>query len=195
MMQAENSCGAGAADPAGDLCGAADPDGNLHDETRYPAGDRAQVLFDQRRHSSALRALPAFREQVLAQEAARTPAQRRFLSDSTLVRYLRARDGDLAAAAGMLEATLEWRAKHFDTDCASERCCQPCATDARSHCFFPLFTDTAHRPVVYSCAARAANKVIEDNMMHMAWEIEHLFGGSNADPGKFIWLVDMNGFG
>ena len=48
---------------------------------------------------------------------------------------------------------------------------------------------------MYSCAARAANKVIEDNMMHMAWEIEHLFGGSNADPGKFIWLVDMNGFG
>ena len=171
---------------------AVDPDGRLHDAARYPERDRPQVHFDKKRHDDALRVLPKFREMT---KTGRTSAQLEFLTDATLLRYLRARDSNLEAAAKMLEATLAWRAKHFDSEDRSERCCQQCAEDARSHCFFQLFTDTAGRKVVYSCAARARNKVVEDNMMHMAWEIEHLFGGRNADPGKVIWMVDMNGFG
>lgn len=176
------------ADETGD-----DPDGHLHDTSLYPEEDRHQVLFDQKRHAAALPVLAAFRERIT--ETARTPAQLRFLTDATLLRYLRARDSNQDAAAVMLEATLEWRAKHFDGDDESERCCRPCATDARSHCFFQLFTDTAGRKVLYSCAARASNKIVDDNMMHMAWELEHLFGGRNGDPGKVTWLIDMKGFG
>ena len=171
-----------------------DPDGNQHDALRYPQNDRHQVLFDNKRHQAALLVLAPFRERMLA-KAKRTPAQLEFMTDATLLRYLRARDSNLEAAETMLEATLKWRAQHFDSNDGSERCCRPCETDPRSHCFFQLFTDTVGRKVLYSCAARASNKVIDDNMMHMAWEIEHLFGGRNSDPGKITWIIDMNGFG
>jgi len=171
-----------------------DPDGNLHDASLYPQEDQHQVVFDKERQTAALHVLAPFREHMRV-TVTRTRAQLQFLSDATLLRYLRARDSNLEAAAQMLEATLEWRARHFDSEDESERRCRPCATDPRSHCFFQLFTDTAGRKVLYSCAARASNKDVDDNMMHMAWEIEHLFGGRNSASGKITWLIDMKGFG
>jgi hypothetical protein len=183
-----------------------DPDGLMHDSSRYPINDRPQVEFDKKRHDEALKHLDSFRENVMKKEHSKE--QLAFLTDATLMRYLRARDSNLEAAEKMLEDTLTWRAVNIDcatkkdidkeaTETATEKkaCCQACVADPRSHSFFQLFTDTSGRKVMYSSAARASNKNIEDNMNHMACEMEMMFGGSNGDPGKLVWLVDMNGFG
>lgn len=155
-----------------------------------PFGDAAREAFDAARNELALTKLGSFRETVLATPEL-TASQRRFLSDDTLLRYLRARDGDEAAALDMLRATLEWRAAHIDGVAGG---CAPCAECASAHCFFRIGTDARGRHVVYSCAARSTNKAPPDNAKHMAFELERLFDG-NRLPGRIVWLIDFAGFG
>ena len=98
-----------------DAAAAADPAAD-------PFGDDARAVFDRDRQALAAAKLDAFRERALATRDL-TRAQRRFLSDDTLLRYLRARDGDEAAALTMLVTTLEWRAANIDPLAASDTRC------------------------------------------------------------------------
>ncbi|EOD08881.1 hypothetical protein EMIHUDRAFT_248933 [Emiliania huxleyi CCMP1516] len=128
-------------------------------------------------------------------------SEQRFLSEETLLRYLRARDGDeqrSSIASGstlprhvhhtstgneqlafiMLEATLAWRRRHIAPACGEggglPRCeaCEARA-DPRSHCFMRVGDDSR-------AAGRASNKTVRDNCMHMAFELERLFDGGAA---------------
>ena len=165
------------------------------DPASLPEEERAQAAFDARRQALARPQLTPFRARVLAhiaelggddgdgggdtrqkqQQRASAAAARRFCSDATLLRYLRARDGDPAAAFTMLEATLAWRAEHVNRHATAGAaasngampssssyappCCRACARDPTAHCFFRLGVDVAGRHVIYSCAGRASNKV------------------------------------
>merc|ERR1719419_864361 len=100
----------------------------------------------------------------------------------------------------MLWETLKWRRKYFPTEpgkAFSTRphgVCAKCLANPTSHCFLNLGKDAAGRNVVYSCAGRAANKVVQDGMCHMACELERIFDG-NSSPGQIAWIVDFAGFG
>ena len=146
------------------------------------------------RQQRALEQLASFRARV--DRPALTDAQRRFLSDATLLRYLRARDGDADQSYDMLRATLEWRAEHMDhLDCSAAIAtipCAACAADPASHCFFSVGTDDRGWPVVYACAGRSTSKQVESNVLHTALEIERLFDG-NRGSGKYVWLLDFSG--
>lgn len=72
--------------------------------------------------------------------------------------------------------------------------CEPCSRDPRSHCFYEIGLDAKGRHVIYSNAARAGNKVVMDNMMHMAYELERVFDG-NRKGGKLVWWIDLRGMG
>jgi hypothetical protein len=48
--------------------------------------------------------------------------------------------------------------------------------------------------VIYANAARATNKDVADNALHMALELERIFDGNRA-PGRIVWLIDFNGCG
>lgn len=164
-----------------------------------PFGDRARIAFDHDRNTLAVTKLDTFKEKVFKLPDL-TEAQQRFLSDDTLLRYLRARDSDEAAALTMLQATLEWRTANIDSRLQATSaeeyvppCCQPCVESADAHCFFHLGTDVNGWHVIYSCAARAKNKVVIDNALHMAFELERLFDGNRA-PGRMTWIIDLAGF-
>lgn len=155
--------------------------------------------MDEKRQQVALAALASFRSRVRCQIG--RPEAVEFATDDTLLRYLRARDGNEEKALSMFLSTLAWRAKNINPVAAASSgdeapygTCEQCKTDPRSHCFFNVGNDALGRPVVYSCAARAANKVVEDNMIHMALELERLFEGNKA-PGKYVWVIDFKGMG
>eukprot|EP00615_Pteridomonas_danica_P012556 CAMPEP_0114336896 /NCGR_PEP_ID=MMETSP0101-20121206/6013_1 /TAXON_ID=38822 ORGANISM="Pteridomonas danica, Strain PT" /NCGR_SAMPLE_ID=MMETSP0101 /ASSEMBLY_ACC=CAM_ASM_000211 /LENGTH=336 /DNA_ID=CAMNT_0001468973 /DNA_START=30 /DNA_END=1040 /DNA_ORIENTATION=+ len=72
--------------------------------------------------------------------------------------------------------------------------CLHCREDPSAHCFYRVGLDRIGRHVIYSCAARARNRVVVDNMEHMAYEFERIFDHNSA-PGKVVWVIDFKGFG
>ena len=165
--------------------------------------EHARAEFDQKRNVEALKHLEAFREKlggVLAKdEAQKSEAiladRRRFCSDDTLLRYLRARDSDQAASLALLQSTLAWRESTlFSGAGGTTPVCEACGTEPCSHCFFRVGTDIDGNQVMYSCAARAVNKDPQANCRHMACEVERIFKG-NSSSGRIVWIIDFNGFG
>ena len=162
-----------------------------------PAHSHALGRKNDPRQDEAVRHLPSFRERVheLPDLSAKALS---FLTDDTLLRYLRARDSDEKKALSMLKATLAWRSQHLDhLDCAFHRAspCEACAKDPKAHSFFTIGNDDRSWPVVYACAARSTSRNVEGNALHMAYELERLFGGNNSTPGKYTWLLDFSGMG
>lgn len=167
------------------------------------AQERARTEFDEKRNTEALKHLETFREKVsgvLAQEEAQKSEKiladrRRFCSDDTLLRYLRARDSDEAASLALLQSTLSWRETTLFTGAGGTTpVCEACGTEPCSHCFFRVGTDIDGNEVMYSCAARAVNKDPQANCRHMACEVERIFKGNSVN-GRIVWLIDFNGFG
>lgn len=159
-------------------------------EYRVPiSGDPALDAVIVERRVAALARVAEFKALVMAKP--RTPEQRLFLTDYTFLRYLEARDSDVARASEMLEQSLAWRAAHVDGRVLT---CPACSASPDSHCFLPLGEDTRGWQLIYSCAARAANKHADASVAHMSATLEKLFDGSRK-PGKIVWLIDMHGFG
>lgn len=77
---------------------------------------------------------------------------------------------------------------------SSAPCCESDRADPCAHCFYRVGMDRLGRHVIYSCAGRARNKVVYDNCMHMAFELERIFDHGAAD-GKVVWVIDFRGFG
>lgn len=142
-----------------------------------------------KRRIAALAHIAELKAHVLSKP--RTAEQRLFLTDYTFLRYLEARDGDVKRAGEMLEQSLTWRAAHVDGRALT---CPACNASPNAHCFLPLGEDTRGWQLIYSCAARAANKHADASFTHMSATLEKLFDGSRK-PGKIVWLIDMNGFG
>lgn len=149
--------------------------------------------FDALRQSVALQHLDTFRKRVAALPM--TESNRKFCTDDTLLRYLRARNSDEDAALAMLTVTLRWRNHVVDVNTHGRELpsCAACRVNAGAHCFLRVGTDADGLHVVYSCAGRAGNKVVDDNCYHMAFELERIFHG-NREPGKIVWLIDFSGF-
>lgn len=142
-----------------------------------------------RRRILALQHLEAMRGRF--PRRALSPAQARFTSDDTLLRYLEARDGDLDKAELMLKETLKWRAEHVDNSSIE---CPACASQPNAHCFFPIGLDSRGWKLVYSCASRAMDRRAESSVIHMSRIMEQLFD-KGAAAGKIVWIIDMHGFG
>jgi len=154
-----------------------------------PTGDEVLDQILRKRRIVALERIAEFKERYAVQEM--TPPQQRFLSDSTFLRYLEARDGDVGKAADMLDNTIRWRTERID----GRPCiCPACAKSASAHCFIPLGEDKRGWQLIYSCAARAEDKHSDSSVTHMSVTLERLFDGSSK-PGKIVWLIDMHGFG
>ena len=74
----------------------------------------------------------------------------RFLSEMTLTRYLRARKGDVEAAANMLEETLAWR--RASGVAAGTVDCPICCERPGTHTWRQIGFSRQAMPVIYSCA-------------------------------------------
>lgn len=153
------------------------------------SGDAALDAVLVKRRIGALAHIGELKAEIMSKP--RTPEQRAFLTDDTFLRYLEARDGDVKRASEMLEHSLTWRAAHVDGRVLT---CPACSASSNAHCFLPLGEDSRGWQLIYSCAARAANKHADASVTHMSATLEKLFDGSRK-PGKIVWLIDMHGFG
>lgn len=146
-----------------------------------------------RRRAWAMKHLGAMRANFPLNSPRLSDVDTAFLTDATLVRYLEARDGDVAKATAMLTASLTWRRQH-NLDVRERKFCSACARDPNAHCFLPLGKDRRGWEVVYSCAARSADKTVATSVEHLSCTVDRLFDGG-AGPGKMTWIVDMRGSG
>uniref|UniRef100_A0A7S3TGG2 CRAL/TRIO N-terminal domain-containing protein n=1 Tax=Emiliania huxleyi TaxID=2903 RepID=A0A7S3TGG2_EMIHU len=97
----------GACDPSAEAAGA------------MPAAVAGQKLAEEEeeRHRLALAHLGTLQRRVASDLSPLSESEQRFLSEETLLRYLRARDGNEQLAFSMLEATLAWRRRHIAPAC------------------------------------------------------------------------------
>jgi hypothetical protein len=131
---------------------------------------------------------------------------REVLTRDTLLRFLRARRGNLKKAHKMLTGHLEWREKYIWPKLASNGGkvgCPLCPNDPNAHSFTALGLDNKHRPVVYGGPARAANTGVEETTQHVVHFLEEMFRVHDAEPENqwhsdrttWCWIVDFKGFG
>ena len=118
------------------------------------------------------------------------PAEREFLTEACLQRYLVARNADVDAAERALLATLAWREDNVPRVLR----CAPCEADATTHCIVPLGWDAAQRPVVWGCPARGRSLDGPTTVAHVTYALEHVFAHERSAE-QWVWCVDFNGFG
>lgn len=125
-----------------------------------------------------------------------TRSQRRFASEATRSRYLKAANGSADRASLKLLATLEWRASFLSDagDAPRATHCELCARDPDSHCFFNLGKDARGWELIYCCPARGRVKTPEENLRHMCMVLEDAFD-HGAAGGRFAWMIDLHGMG
>ncbi|KXS19536.1 CRAL/TRIO domain-containing protein [Gonapodya prolifera JEL478] len=117
------------------------------------------------------------------------------LSDSTLHRYLVARNFSSEESLKMLRASLEWRETcGFIPETPSDFKCELCEDESTSHNFIPIGWDRKSRPVIYGCPARATNPTVPPIVHHVVHCLEKCWIHPRSS-GQWVWVVDFNGFG
>ncbi|CAJ1395514.1 unnamed protein product [Effrenium voratum] len=112
-------------------------------------------------------------------------------------RYLRACNGDEAAAANALAATLRWRQKERPEKAK----CQACSADPRSHNLRIVGVDKKGRPVIYTCFSQAINRSNPAHaMQHLTRTLEDATAmmSSMAARGAEVaenWILVIDFFG
>eukprot|EP00730_Choanoeca_flexa_P009728 TRINITY_DN13016_c0_g1_i1.p1 TRINITY_DN13016_c0_g1~~TRINITY_DN13016_c0_g1_i1.p1 ORF type:complete len:306 (+),score=54.81 TRINITY_DN13016_c0_g1_i1:2-919(+) len=115
-----------------------------------------------------------------------------FLSDTTLLRYVRARDGNVDKAHKMLVNSLEWRQEWKPEDISDEDVKEDidmCKMYVQGH-------DRHGRPVVIFRPANDVDGVgsILTKVRFYVWTLEKAIAAMPADEHQMTWLVDMNGY-
>uniref|UniRef100_A0A7S0ZGV5 CRAL-TRIO domain-containing protein n=1 Tax=Timspurckia oligopyrenoides TaxID=708627 RepID=A0A7S0ZGV5_9RHOD len=116
------------------------------------------------------------------------PESLEFCDDSTLVRFLRARQGNVESAHAMIRATLKWREENE----TSKIVCSACKTDPKSHSTRIIGWCMKGRPVFYSSFASQTSRDPEDNIDHIIALLESTFKMISAQ--SFVWVIDFAGF-
>jgi hypothetical protein len=102
----------------------------------------------------------------------------------TVVRFLRARNGDAEAAARMLAAALALP--------PPPQPCPGCLEDHRAHSFYPVGPTARGEPVTYSNYL-ATDTDPAGNVNHMRYAMDCLFQDTSLH--RMTWVMDMHGFG
>ena len=129
-----------------------------------------------------------------------------YLTDSTLARYLRARQGHHEKSKKMLLGSLKWRAKTLaDLQAAPGRqpsqlkdsICEFCARTPGYHPMRQVGFDKMRRPVVYVCFAQAQNYWFntKDMIAHLVPLMENAVASMVTGVDQMVWVMDYNGFG
>lgn len=143
------------------------------DTERAPSHEALQVL------EAARRRLPGGRMSAW---------QKAWCTDRNLGVFVRARQGDVEAAAGILAAALQWRERYREV-LAGERLPE-WVTDMRV-----LTRGQAGHPVVYTCARfsqRGARP--ECQIEHMAAVFEAAVLAMRQEATQFVVVLDLHGF-
>ena len=120
----------------------------------------------------------------------------RFLCEMTLYRYLRARKGDVEAAASMLEETVAWRRASGVAEETID--CPMCCERPGTHTWRQIGFDRRAMPVIYSCARQEppGTKVLpQDSNNHMLYALEEAIKTMEPGVTQWVWALDMTGFG
>jgi hypothetical protein len=134
--------------------------------------------------TSSSSADPTLADAVAADAAA-------FLTDRTLIRYLRAR-GTAERAGRALSDTLAWRAANIPPPASLP--CPTCALSPSAHCFLPLGHTKGGFPVVYGSVPRAGDYETAPAVSHFVRVLESVLAHP-ASTERLVWVFDMTGFG
>ncbi len=117
--------------------------------------------------------------------------------DTTLLRFLRARDHEPGPALSLLLRTLQWR----ETEQPRSVRCPKCADNPLSHNMRVIGFDKLGRPVLYTCFSQAHDRWEPTaNVKHLIATMEHTQAlinerGLDMNPsGKWVWFVDFDGY-
>jgi len=113
---------------------------------------------------------------------------REFCSDSTLLRFLRARKMNTENAYKMVRSSVKWRADNRPEQVV----CDACAQNPRSHTLREIGMDRETRPVFYSSFAGQLNREADDNIDHIIMLLERSFEIIPAQ--QLVWIIDFAGF-
>ena len=122
-------------------------------------------------------------------------------NDCDVLRFLRARNGDVNKAADMLRAHLLWRAKEKPW----KMYCQTCEDEPGYHALRQCGFDSDGHALLYTCFDQCADGIgFKNGTEHMIHGIENailsmkhhntVVKGCEGD-GKWIWVLDFQGFG
>jgi hypothetical protein len=115
---------------------------------------------------------------------------REWCTDACLVRYLRARNWDLAKAESMIRETIKWRTSVRPQDFS----CEPCQENPYSHSMRQVGWDVNGHPVMYSVLAPKCVRNPEQNVHHLTWMLERTVRNLPVGVSKWVWVIDLHGF-
>ncbi|KAI9012246.1 hypothetical protein DFJ74DRAFT_297258 [Hyaloraphidium curvatum] len=119
-------------------------------------------------------------------------------SDTTLHRYLAARNFSPEPALSLLKGTLKWRATTISRTLvppgAPHLVCEACTADPLAHCFILVGWDSSRRPIAYGSQPRMKQTSPEGTVFHCMRFLE-LAWNHPASSGQFTYVVDFRGFG
>ena len=167
--------------------------------------------------ANKMAALDALRETLgaLIEEDEKLDDSFRFLTTSTLKRYLRARNGNVDKAAAMIRASVKWRKDTVanlmknrekeaggefaigKADHLSQMGCIFCEKKAGYHPMRQVGFDLGGRPIIYSVFSQANNYWfgVADAIAHLPTVLENSCLSMVGDVDSFVWVIDFTGFG
>eukprot|EP01066_Platyproteum_vivax_P002124 Platyproteum_vivax@DN12606_c0_g1_i1.p2 len=111
--------------------------------------------------------------------------------DSTLLRFLRARDHSIDKSSKMLMKSLIWRRTNVNSE---DLICHMCADDPTNHCFLLVGRSKENHPIVYANPGRDKQlKNPSSQVKHIVCVLERTFKVARV-ADKWIWVVDFKGF-
>lgn len=112
--------------------------------------------------------------------------------DETYLRYLRAREFDVEAAAKMLAESLDWRAEYLP----GNRTCAYCVGAPGYHSWRQIGFDRQGRAVTYSCIAqgKTSGLIADDCIQHASFLVENCVASMRTTGATdYVWILDMTG--
>jgi hypothetical protein len=141
-------------------------------------------------------ASPTPLESLAAWAAASSDAAlQKYCTPHTLRRFHDAHHGDLEKAKAGLKESSVWHAATIDPSFSCSLCA---ASNSGAHSFVYLGRDARGNSVFYGCSARASEGgEVPLTIAHCANALERTFEGedADADPRRWVWVVDFNGYG
>lgn len=110
-----------------------------------------------------------------------------------VVRFVRARGGNVPKAAQMLRETLRWRSERLPWAMHCPACEDPDTPGL--HALRQVGFDDSGRPVIYTCFRQCIGGGLRNGNEHLVYCIENAMRTCPQRAGKWIWLLDYAGFG
>ncbi|KAI5061919.1 hypothetical protein GOP47_0022458 [Adiantum capillus-veneris] len=130
-------------------------------------------------------------EELRSELGALNEWEKLYCSDACLKRYLRARNGNVSKAKGMLRETLKWRQSYKPQDIKWE----DVAVESETGKMYRAdFTDRLGRPVIIMIPRNQNTTSHEGQLKQLVYTMEKATLYLPRDQEQFLWIIDFEGW-